>query len=54
MWITFRAYWGDVDVDNVDNRENEHSFCEICWSYHKKPCYVILKNEFFVKNRGTG
>lgn len=52
MWITFEQICGFNPVENVDKEENEHNFCENCCVYHKRKYYVILKNEFFVKNRG--
>ncbi len=48
----FEEVCGFNPVENVDKEETEHNFCENCCVYHKRKYYVILKNEFFVKNRG--
>lgn len=50
----FEEVCGFNPVENVDKEETEHNFCENCCVYHKRKYYVILKNEFFVKNRGIG
>jgi len=54
MWITFGRICGFGAVDNVDKGEFGQYFCSSCFVYHKWESYVILKNEFFVKNRGIG